>query len=666
MSVTYILRHAATACSAGHLVNGDPRVHVPLTIVGEEQCRQARVNMSGNNAPTWVTSAFARCQRTAQLIAPGPVEIAVDPRLNELDYGLFEAGNFLAYARWLAQHGPRQRPPGAAESQSEGVVRMLTGLMDVLARPAPRVVVAHGLLVSALTWAVTHPGQALRDVFLPAAPCVEPLTLSDADSRGVAGDLLAGLLARPLDSTGWHVDLAVFPQDVRAGLATVRPHHPGSHDQRQLTMHEARTLLELGDEAVRRLARRGYNLELKNIETLFTSRNSSIQRAGDLRAESKKVAAEVGRAAKSGGDTSELKERARSLKDEIRSAEVLQAQAEAELQGLMLSIPNFPADDVPDGDSEEFNVEIRRHGEPPSFSFEPKDHVDLGEGMGILDLTRATKLSGSRFAVATGAGAALERALANFFLSLHTSKHGYTEVSVPTLVSRRTMTGTGQLPKFEEDLFKTGVADRELFLIPTAEVPLTNLHADEILALDELPMAYTAWTPCFRSEAGSYGRDTRGILRLHQFSKVELVRICAAEDSRQELETMLSHAEACLKELGMAYRVVALAAGDLGFSATFTYDIEVWLPSQGTYREISSCSDCGTFQATRAAIRAKSRDGKRGPVATLNGSGLPIGRTLAALLEQNQQSDGSVVIPDALVPFTGFSRIRADGTPEQT
>lgn len=429
-------------------------------------------------------------------------------------------------------------------------------------------------------------------------------------------------------------------------------------------MHDARTLLDLGEEAVRRLARRGYTLDLATIEDLFSRRNSSIKAAEELRAESKKVAQEVGKTAKAGGDASDLKERARQLKEEVRATEAEQEKVESELRELLLSIPNFPADDAPDGASEEFNVEVRKHGTPPSFSFEPKDHVDLGEALGIFDFGRAAKLSGSRFAVSKGVGAALERALATFFLSLHTGRHGYTEFSVPHLVTRQTMTGTGQLPKFEEDLFKTGVADRELFLIPTAEVPLTNLHADEILPAEALPYAYTAWTPCFRSEAGSYGRDTRGILRLHQFSKVELVRICRAEDSRTELEKMLGHAEACLKELGLAYRVVALAAGDLGFSATFTYDIEVWLPSQSTYREISSCSDCGTFQARRAAIRTKSKDGQRGLAATLNGSGLPIGRTLAALLEQNQQADGSVVIPEALVPYTGFRRIAADGKPE--
>ncbi len=429
-------------------------------------------------------------------------------------------------------------------------------------------------------------------------------------------------------------------------------------------MHDARTLLDLGEEAVRLLARRGYKLDLTTIEDLFTRRKSSIKSSDELRAESRKVAQEVGRTARAGGDAAELKERARQLKDQVRTIEEEQGKVEAELRDLLLIIPNFPADDVPDGASEKFNVEVRRHGSPPAFSFEPKDHVDLGETMGIFDFGRAAKLSGSRFSVTRGAGAVLERALATFFLTLHTGRHGYEEISVPNLVNRQTMTGTGQLPKFEADLFKTGVADRELFLIPTAEVPLTNLHADEILPAEELPYAYTAWTPCFRSEAGSYGRDTRGILRLHQFSKVEMVRICRPEDSRAELETMLGHAEACLKELDLAYRVVKLAAGDLGFSATFTYDIEVWLPSQGTYREISSCSDTSTFQARRAAIRTRAKDGKRGLAAALNGSGLPIGRTLAALLEQHQQQDGSVVIPEVLVPFTGFRRIAADGIPQ--
>lgn len=429
-------------------------------------------------------------------------------------------------------------------------------------------------------------------------------------------------------------------------------------------MHDPRALIELGDDAVRRLARRGYKLDLGSLEDLLSRRNKSIHAGDELRAESKKVAAEVQQAARAGGDTTGLKDRARELKEQIRAAEEEAELLNAELREFLLGIPNLPLDSIPDGDSEDFAIEIRRHGAPPSFSFEPKDHVDLGEGMGILDFARATKLSGSRFSVARGVGAALERALAALFLDLHTKRHGYVEYSVPNLVTRETMTGTGQLPKFEEDLFKTGVGSRELYLIPTAEVPLTNLHANEIVDPSELPFAFTAHTPCFRSEAGSYGRDTRGILRLHQFSKVEMVRLCAAEDSAAELEKMVGHAEACLRELGLAYRVVMLAAGDIGFSAQVTYDLEVWLPSQQRYREISSCSDCGTFQARRANIRTRTADGERTFVATLNGSGLPIGRTLAAVLEQYQQHDGSVVIPEALVPYLGYRRIAADGTPE--
>ncbi|MFF5337979.1 serine--tRNA ligase [Streptomyces sp. NPDC013181] len=429
-------------------------------------------------------------------------------------------------------------------------------------------------------------------------------------------------------------------------------------------MHDARALIDMGAEAVRRLARRGYALDLAALEDLQSRRNRSIQSADELRVESKRVAGEVQRTAKQGGDITGLKERARELKEEIREIEAGQEEIQERLRGLLLSIPNLPADEAPDGDSDADAVEVRRVGEPPVFAFEPKDHVDLGEATGILDFARATKLSGPRFAVARGAGAALERALAALFLDLHTRRHGYVEHAVPYLVTRRTMTGTGQLPKFEEDLFRTGVADRELFLIPTAEVPLTNLYADEIIPPAELPLALTAHTPCFRSEAGSYGRDTRGLIRQHQFSKVEMVRIVDPAEAGAELERMVGHAEACLKELGLPYRVVTLAAGDTGFSARLTYDIEVWLPSQGTYREISSVSDFGTFQARRANIRTRDENGKPKPVATLNGSGLPIGRTLAALLEHCQQEDGSLVLPEALAPYAGFRRIAADGTPE--
>ncbi len=427
-------------------------------------------------------------------------------------------------------------------------------------------------------------------------------------------------------------------------------------------MHDARELIGLGDAAATALARRGFRFDPAPVAELLTARNSAIRTGDELRAETKRIAAEVGKTAKAGGDVEALKTQARALKDQVRDAEESAERLSAELHDAVLGIPNLPSADAPDGLSEDDAVEIRRVGTPPVFNGIPRDHVDLGEALGILDFGRATKLSGPRFAVARGAGAALERAIATLFLDLHTRRHGYTEFSVPTLVTRETMTGTGQLPKFEADLFATSAGDRELFLIPTAEVPLTNLHSGEILEESALPLAYTAHTACYRSEAGSYGRDTKGILRLHQFSKVELVRICTAETSNAELELMVSQAEACLAELGLAYRVVKLAAGDMGFSAQLTYDLEVWLPSQDKYREISSCSDCGQFQARRAGIRVRGADNSRSPAATLNGSGLPIGRTMAAILENYQQPDGSVEMPKALVPYLGFSAIAADGT----
>jgi seryl-tRNA synthetase len=417
-------------------------------------------------------------------------------------------------------------------------------------------------------------------------------------------------------------------------------------------MHDPRVLLDPATDAVRKLARRGFALDVTSLEKLLARRNSAIQRGDDARAEAKRVATAV-----KGADPEErdaLVARARELKGVVAAAEEEHRELEAELQDVLLGIPNLPSDDLPDGASDDDAEQVRTWGEPRQLDFAPLDHVELGERLGILDLPRATKLSGPRFAVLRGRGAKLERALASYLLELHTERHGYTEFSVPTLVTRPTMTGTGQLPKFEQDLFKTGVSDRELFLIPTAEVPLTNLHAKETLGTEDLPLAYTAHTSCFRSEAGSHGRDTRGLVRLHEFSKVELVRFAEPENSRAELEVLLSHAEAAMQGLGLAYRVVKLAAGDIGFSAQFTYDIEVWLPGQQKYREISSVSDFGTFQARRAGIRTKSKDGKRGFAATLNGSGLPIGRTLVAVLEQGQQADGSVRIPEALVPYTGF------------
>jgi seryl-tRNA synthetase len=427
-------------------------------------------------------------------------------------------------------------------------------------------------------------------------------------------------------------------------------------------MHDPRVLLDPATEAVRKLARRGYQLHLEQLEKLLTQRNAVIQQVDRARAEAKQVASEVQAKARAGADVTTLRERARVLKSEIHEAEERHRLFESDLHEFLLGIPNLPDDRLPEGNSDESAVEVRTWGNPPAFDFDPADHVDIGERLGIFDFPRATKLAGPRFAVLKGVGAQLERAISAFLLQLHTQRHGYIEYSVPALVTRPIMTGTGQLPKFEEDLFKTGVADRELYLIPTAEVPLTNLHAGETLACEDLPLAYTAHTPCFRSEAGSYGRDTRGLIRLHQFSKVELVRVVDAERSGAELEIMLGHAETCLKELGLAYRVVTLPAGDIGFSAQYTYDIEVWLPSQQRYREISSVSDCGVFQARRAGIRTKSKDGKRGFAATLNGSGLPIGRTLVAILEQYQEADGSVRMPDVLVTHLSFTRINADCT----
>jgi seryl-tRNA synthetase len=419
-------------------------------------------------------------------------------------------------------------------------------------------------------------------------------------------------------------------------------------------MHDPRVLLDPATDAVRTLARRGFTLDVERLERLSSGRNAAIRKADESRAEANRLQKSVKGA--SADERPAIIEKAKETRAQITLAEEEVKVLEAELHEYLLEIPNLPAAELPDGASDADAELVREWGSPVKID-DPLDHVDLGEKLGILDLPRATKLSGPRFAVLKGRGAALERAIARFFLDRHTERHGYTEWSVPTLVSRQTMTGTGQLPKFEQDLFRTEVADRELFLIPTAEVPLTNLHARETLAAEDLPLAYTAQTPCFRSEAGSYGRDTRGLIRLHEFSKVELVRIVDPARSRAELEILVGHAEAIMQELGLAYRLVRLAAGDIGFSAEYTYDIEVWLPSQDTYREISSCSDFGTFQARRAGIRTKAKDGTRGFAATLNGSGLPVGRTLVAILEQGQQPDGSVTIPEALVPYTGFSRL---------
>ena len=376
------------------------------------------------------------------------------------------------------------------------------------------------------------------------------------------------------------------------------------------------------------------------------ARNASSKEIGALMQAGKKDEAEVKKSEVAG------------LKEKQSSLEKARDEVDTAMRDLLAGLPNVPDPDVPVGPDESANVEIRRWGDPREFDFEPKDHVDIGEALGILDLERASKISGARFAILNGAGARLERALANFMLDVHTTKHGYTETLPPFLVNRTTLFGTNQLPKFEEDLFHVK-DEREFALIPTAEVPVTNYHAEEILEAKDLPKYYTAYTPCFRSEAGSYGRDTRGLIRQHQFEKVELVKLTLPEESEREHERLTVDAERILQLLGLPYRTVILSTGDLGFGARKTYDIEVWLPSQQTYREISSCSNCGDFQARRMNLRFRRAGGAKPEfVHTLNGSGLAIGRTWVAILENYQQADGSVTIPDVLSQYmNGLERI---------
>lgn len=374
-------------------------------------------------------------------------------------------------------------------------------------------------------------------------------------------------------------------------------------------------------------------------------RNAASKEIGALMQAGKKEEAEAKKAEVAG-----LKERQGEL--ERRRDEAIESMNE-----LLAGLPNIPADDVPVGPDETANKEIRRWGEPREFDFEPKDHVDLGEALGILDQERATKIAGARFAILNGAGARLERALINFMLDVHTREHGYTETLPPFLVNRKALFGTNQLPKFEEDLFHVK-DERGLALIPTAEVPVTNYYAEEILDAGELPKYFTAYTPCFRSEAGSYGRDTRGLIRQHQFEKVELIKLTLPEQSEEEHEKLTRDAERILELLGLPYRTVVLSTGDMGFGAKKTYDIEVWLPSQQTYREISSCSNCGDFQARRMNLRFRRAGGAKPEFAhTLNGSGLAVGRTWIAILENYQQADGSIAIPEVLRKWVGKDRI---------
>lgn len=364
------------------------------------------------------------------------------------------------------------------------------------------------------------------------------------------------------------------------------------------------------------------------------------------------VSDEIAALKKSGQDAQRMVLEMRKVGERIKLLETELALHEDTISSIIMGIPNVPHNSVPVGKDENDNTLIKTHGTPTEFDFEPQPHWDIGERLGILDLGRASKITGARFPLITGDGALMERALINFMLNIHTLEHGYTEVLPPFIVNRQTMTNTGQLPKFEEDLFK--LENWDYFLIPTAEVPVTNIHQGETLSEEQLPIYYTAFTPCFRSEAGSYGKDTRGLIRQHQFNKVELVKFTHPETSYDELETLLENAETILQRLELPYRVVTLCTGDLGFSAAKTYDIEVWMPSQGVYREISSCSNFEDFQARRANIRFKCK-GQKGTqlVHTLNGSGLAVGRTLAAILENYQQADGSVVIPKALRALMG-------------
>jgi len=397
---------------------------------------------------------------------------------------------------------------------------------------------------------------------------------------------------------------------------------------------------------------------LKDFRQIDTQRRQLITETETLKAHRNRASEDIAKLKKTGQDAGALIAETKDLREKIQGQEKAAEDYDNRLRQLLAAIPNIPHQSVPVGRASEENVEVRRWGTPPKFDFTPKPHWELGEQLGILDLGRAAKLSGARFAVYWDLGARLERALANFMLDLHTREHGYTEVLPPYLVNSDSMYGTGQLPKFAADLFRVPHGDKELWLVPTAEVPVTNLYRDEVLEAARLPISLTAYTPCFRSEAGSYGKDVRGIIRQHQFQKVELVKFARPETSYDELEKLTRNAETVLQKLGLHYRVVTLCTGDMGFSSAKTYDIEVWLPGQQLFREISSCSNFESFQARRANIRYKPEGkSKTEFVHTLNGSGLAIGRTWVAIVENYQQPDGSVVVPEALRPYMGADRI---------
>ena len=413
------------------------------------------------------------------------------------------------------------------------------------------------------------------------------------------------------------------------------------------------------EEAGKRLALRG-GYDLAPFKALDVRRRELLQEVEALKERRNKVSEEVAKLKKAKENADELIGEMRGVSARIKEIDKELGACEEELNAFLMGVPNLTHESVPEGKDESENVTIRTMGEKPEFGFDPKDHIELGESLGIIDFERASKLAGARFSLMKGAGARLERALTSFMLDLHTEEHGYTEMLPPFIVRSECYEGTGQLPKFEEDLFKIEGAGQ--YLIPTAEVPITNIHREEVLAEDDLPIRYTAYTPCFRKEAGSYGKDVKGLIRLHQFSKVELVKFVRPEDSYAELEALTTNAEEVLKKLGLHYRVVELCTGDTGFSSAKTYDLEVWLPAQDTFREISSCSNFEDFQARRAAIRFKPKGGgKPRFVHTINGSALAVGRTVVAILENYQLEDGSVVVPEVLKPYmSGLARLQRE------
>ncbi|MFQ5777912.1 MAG: serine--tRNA ligase [Terriglobia bacterium] len=426
-------------------------------------------------------------------------------------------------------------------------------------------------------------------------------------------------------------------------------------------MLELAFVREHADRVKKSLADRGLpNSEFNEFQLRDEQRRQAITEVEVLKAERNRANAEIGQRKKQGQDTSDLMPKMRTVSARIKELDKRAGELDKEIKQWLLRLPNIPHASVPVGRSVEENVEVRRWGTPPQFGFPPRAHWDLGVALGILDFARASRMAGARFALYAGIGARLERALANFMLDVHTREHGYAEVLPPFIVNTRALVGTAQLPQFEEDLFK--LAGTDSYLIPTAEVPLTNIFREETLDGERLPLKLCAWTPCFRSEAGSYGKETRGIVRQHQFQKVELVQFTRPEESYQALESLTREAETILQRLGLPYRVVALCTGDLGFAAAKTYDLEVWLPGQNTYKEISSCSNFGAFQARRAGIRCRLPGKKKSDyVHTLNGSGLAIGRTWMALVENYQQADGTVVVPEVLRPYLdGAERIVPD------